>query len=148
MASYLETCVESVISQITDNTPGMEVILVDDGSTDQSGLICDKYEASIPFVKVIHQKNRGLLQARRSGYRHASGKYIINLDSDDILQARGRPLGQQVEGSAREMAALPHGRGLFGAGIPVLCCGEHLGGGKEEGLKTGECASYNLKKNL
>ena len=85
MASYLETCVESVISQITDNTPGMEVILVDDGSTDQSGLICDKYEASIPFVKVIHQKNRGLLQARRSGYRHASGKYIINLDSDDIL---------------------------------------------------------------
>lgn len=76
---YLADALDSALSQ----TAPCEVICVDDGSTDNSGLIADGYKDKI---KVIHQTNRGLPAARNTGIMNAIGDYILPLDSDDILQ--------------------------------------------------------------
>ena len=77
---YLNECVESVINQTFKD---IEVILVDDGSSDSSGNICDSYKSADSRIKVIHKKNGGLSSARNAGIKVACGKYIIFLDSDD-----------------------------------------------------------------
>ena len=77
---YLKECVESLISQTWDN---YEIILVDDGSTDSSGKICDFYAMSNENISVIHKKNGGLSSARNAGIPFATGKYIAFVDSDD-----------------------------------------------------------------
>lgn len=79
---YLENCLESVIHQ---NCSDFEVILVNDGSTDQSGIICDAYAEKYRFVKVVHKENGGLSDARNTGTKVSSGRYITWLDGDDIL---------------------------------------------------------------
>ena len=80
---YLRQCLDSIISQ---NNGDMEVILVDDGSTDSSGAICDKYaERYSQIIRVIHQKNQGLLLARRTGIKASHGDYISHVDADDYL---------------------------------------------------------------
>ena len=79
---YLSECIESILKQtFTD----YEVILVDDGSTDQSGAICDEYVARNPQFQVIHKKNGGLSEARNFGIARAIGQYIICIDSDDYI---------------------------------------------------------------
>lgn len=79
---YLERCVDSVLAQtFTD----IEVILVDDGSTDNSGKICDEYAEKDPRISVIHKENGGLSDARNSGIEAANGKYIGFVDSDDYI---------------------------------------------------------------
>ena len=78
---YLEQCVDSVLSQTYSN---MEVILVDDGSTDGSSVICDKYARGDRRVVVIHKQNGGLSDARNVGTAAASGDYILYMDSDDF----------------------------------------------------------------
>lgn len=81
--AYLPRCIESVLSQDFTN---YELILVDDGSPDKSGNICDEYASKYPkVIKVIHKKNGGLPSARLAGFQQASGKYIMFLDSDDYL---------------------------------------------------------------
>ena len=77
---YLRECVDSVINQTYSF---IEIILIDDGSTDLSGQICDDYMISDTRIKVTHQENHGLGHARNTGMRLAKGKYIIFLDSDD-----------------------------------------------------------------
>ena len=77
---YLRECLDSVIGQTYSN---LEIIVVDDGSTDSSGTICDEYKANDPRMRVIHKKNGGLGNARNVGMDAAQGKYIIFLDSDD-----------------------------------------------------------------
>ena len=77
---YLEECVNSVLSQSYDN---IEVIIVDDGSTDSSPKLCDKISNRDNRVKVIHKKNGGLSSARNCGILEAQGDYLIFLDSDD-----------------------------------------------------------------
>ena len=77
---YLYKCVDSVLQQ---TYPCIEAILVDDGSTDDSGEYCDRFQAKDSWVKVIHQENRGLGVARNVGMRSAGGKYTVFLDSDD-----------------------------------------------------------------
>lgn len=77
---YLEKCIDSVLSQSFDN---LELILVDDGSTDGSGHICDRFAALDKRVKVIQQKNQGHITARMNGAKAACGEYILFLDSDD-----------------------------------------------------------------
>ena len=77
---YLERCVRSVLSQTYKD---LEIILVDDGSTDGSGDLCDQIAAGESRITVIHQQNQGLSGARNTGIRHASGEYVIFLDSDD-----------------------------------------------------------------
>ena len=79
---YLHRCVESVLSQTFAD---LEVILVDDGSTDQSGHICDEYSRHDKRVKVFHQVNAGPSSARNLGLSVASGDYIAFVDSDDYL---------------------------------------------------------------
>lgn len=81
---YLKRCIDSVLQQTYEN---LEVILVDDGSTDGCAEICDDYEAEDRRVRVIHKVNGGLSDARNYGMEAASGEYIFFLDSDDWIRA-------------------------------------------------------------
>ena len=78
---YLNKCVDSILNQSYRN---IEIILVDDGSPDNSGVICDEY-ASDPKVKVIHQENMGLSGARNTGIDNSKGDYLMFIDSDDYI---------------------------------------------------------------
>ena len=80
-AQFLEECIESIINQTYKN---LEIILVDDGSTDDSLTICRKYEELDKRIKVIHKENGGLSSARNAGLDVAKGKYIMFSDSDDM----------------------------------------------------------------
>ena len=79
---YLDECLNSVINQTYKK---IEIILVDDGSTDNSGNICDEYKKKDNRIKVIHKANGGLSDARNVGIKLASGKYIQFIDSDDFI---------------------------------------------------------------
>lgn len=83
IAPYLEECVDSVINQTYSN---LEIILVDDGSMDSSGTICDKYAARDKRILVIHKKNGGLVTARKAGLAIAKGEYIGFVDGDDYIE--------------------------------------------------------------
>lgn len=83
VAGYLPQCVDSILSQDYGN---LEVILIDDGSTDGSGEICDRYAALDSRVRVIHQKNGGAAAAKNAGLRLATGEYLAFADSDDYLE--------------------------------------------------------------
>lgn len=79
---YIAQCIESVLRQTFQD---YELILVDDGSTDQSGSICDRYAEKDSRIHVIHTENRGAAAARNTGMDQAAGKYITFLDGDDYL---------------------------------------------------------------
>lgn len=79
---YLDLCINSIIGQTYTN---LEIILVDDGSTDQSGVICDNYAAKDNRIKVIHKKNGGLSDARNVAIDICQGEYITFIDSDDTV---------------------------------------------------------------
>ena len=79
---YLEKCLSTVVNQTYEN---LEIILVDDGSVDNSGKICDKYKEKDLRIKVIHKENGGLSDARNVGIKVATGKYIAFLDADDYV---------------------------------------------------------------
>ena len=83
VAGYLPQCVDSILSQDYGN---LEVILIDDGSTDGSGEICDRYAALDSRVRAIHQKNGGAAAAKNAGLRLATGEYLAFADSDDYLE--------------------------------------------------------------
>ncbi len=80
---YLRKCIESAINQTLKE---IEIILVDDGSPDKCGQICDEYANKDNRVKVIHQQNKGLSGARNSGVKKALGKWITFLDGDDWIE--------------------------------------------------------------
>lgn len=80
--NYLQKCVDSLISQIYHN---IEIILVDDGSTDGTSDICDEYANKDSRIKVIHKENGGLVSARNSGYNVATGEWLMYLDGDDWI---------------------------------------------------------------
>ncbi len=79
---YLPNCIESVINQTYDN---LELILVDDGSPDNCGEICDGYAAKDSRIKVVHKQNGGLSSARNAGMKVMTGDFVTFLDSDDFL---------------------------------------------------------------
>ena len=79
---WLECCIHSILAQTYTN---FEVLLIDDGSTDGTGDLCDQFALSDPRIKVIHKKNGGLSDARNTGLRAASGEYITFVDSDDWI---------------------------------------------------------------
>jgi len=81
-APYLPRCIDSVINQGYDN---LEVILIDDGSTDLSPTLCDEYTQKDSRIKVIHKQNEGLSAARNDGILAATGDYILFVDSDDYI---------------------------------------------------------------
>ena len=77
---FLDQCITSVLSQKYDN---YELILVDDGATDDSGKICDAYALKNDHIRVIHKANGGLVSARRAGVMVAKGEYVGYADGDD-----------------------------------------------------------------
>ena len=79
---YIKKCLNSVVSQTYKK---LEIILVDDGSTDNSSQICDNYADNDNRIKVIHQSNGGQASARNNAIKFANGDYILYVDSDDIL---------------------------------------------------------------
>ena len=80
--AYLKTCVDSLLAQ---SCLPLEIILIDDGSTDGSGQICEAYAKKDGRVRVVHQKNRGVSAARNAGIDAAAGEYLIFVDSDDFV---------------------------------------------------------------
>ena len=81
--SYLERCLESLLNQTFSD---IEIILVDDGSKDNSGRICDAFKVRDSRIKVIHQKNSGAGFARNNGLKIAAGKFVSFVDSDDYIE--------------------------------------------------------------
>lgn len=80
---YLRRCIESILHQTYTN---LEIILIDDGSTDASGSICDEYQKTDNRIIVIHKENEGLSAARNNGIEICKGKYITFIDSDDYVE--------------------------------------------------------------
>lgn len=80
---YLKQCIESIIDAYRD---GIEVILVDDGSKDESDKICDFFSRKYDYIKVVHKKNGGLSSARNTGINLANGEFIWFIDSDDYIE--------------------------------------------------------------
>ena len=83
VSRYLPQCFDSVTSQTYRN---LEIIVIDDGSTDDSGIICDQYAEKDDRIHVIHTDNRGLASARNLGLENVSGEYISFIDSDDWIE--------------------------------------------------------------
>lgn len=82
---YLKRCVASIQDQTYKN---LEIILIDDGSPDECGKMCDEFAEKDTRIKVVHQKNGGLAKARNKGLEIAKGEYITFVDSDDMLEAQ------------------------------------------------------------
>ncbi|MDO5558725.1 MAG: glycosyltransferase [Oscillospiraceae bacterium] len=80
---YISECIQSILSQEYHN---YEIILVDDGSTDNSAAICDEYSEKYSFIKVIHKSNGGLSDARNAGIDNTDGEFILFIDSDDYIE--------------------------------------------------------------
>ncbi len=85
VAAYLRECMDSIVNQTYSN---LEIICVNDGSTDESPDILQEYEKKDSRVKVVHQKNGGLSAARNTGLKHASGEWVAYVDSDDALDVK------------------------------------------------------------
>lgn len=81
---YIDKCIESILNQTYSN---LEIILVDDGSPDNCGKICDNYIEKDVRIKVVHKENGGLSDARNAGIDIANGKYITFVDSDDYIDS-------------------------------------------------------------
>ena len=128
--NYLAACVKSVAEQAGERD--WECILVDDGSTDMSGTMCDAFAAEIPGMQVVHRKNGGLAAARNTGLKHAQGEWVLFLDSDDAMASGllaalrtelaahpeydwfiGKHLEWQPDGSLTEHAGLHLVPGMF-----------------------------------
>ena len=80
---HISDCLDSLLSQVFKD---FEIILVDDGSKDCSGEICDRYAGKDSRVTVIHKENAGVSSARNKGIEQARGKYLVFVDSDDTVQ--------------------------------------------------------------
>ena len=79
---HLKSCLDSIVNQ---NYLNYEVLLIDDGSTDKSGEICDDYVSRFKKFKVIHKENKGVSNARNKGIELSQGEYLLFVDSDDFL---------------------------------------------------------------
>lgn len=83
-AQWLEECLQSILTSLSE-TSAAEIILVDDGSTDESALLCDAYAKKYPHIRSIHQPNGGVAAARNAGLALAAGQYLAWVDPDDLV---------------------------------------------------------------
>lgn len=98
---YLRECIDSILSQDFED---YELIIVDDGSTDATGKICDEYAEANSKIRVIHQSNKGLMLTRRSAIEVARGEYLLFVDSDDVLKAGALSrLNQSIEENGADL---------------------------------------------
>ena len=99
-AKYLDKCVNSLVSQTYSN---LEILLVDDGSVDDSGSMCDHFAKEYPLVRSLHKENGGLVSAWKYGVEHSTGEYLSFVDSDDwvdyqmVADMAGRLTGVKSE---------------------------------------------------
>lgn len=106
---YLKRCIESIQRQTYSN---IEIILVNDGSTDESGNICEEYAKADKRIKVLHKKNSGLSGARNVGIANAHGKYIAFIDSDDFVKENFiQTLYELIESNKADIAICNYIRG-------------------------------------
>jgi glycosyltransferase involved in cell wall biosynthesis len=114
---YLDECIESVIRQTFQD---YELILVNDGSSDQSGEICDEYAKKYAFIKAYHKANGGQLHARKYAVDHACGEFCVFLDSDDLLSENAL---ERMDSAIRETSCdlLIYVLGTVVDGKPVSC---------------------------
>ena len=82
VVSYLEDCIESIM---TGTYQDFEILLIDDGSVDGTGSLCDRFAEKYSVIQVFHTTNSGLSNARNLGIDHASGQYIGFVDADDVV---------------------------------------------------------------
>lgn len=82
VASYVDRCVGSLVNQTYSN---LEILLVDDGSTDGSGALCDEWVKKDSRIHVVHKENGGLSDARNAGIKRAAGAYLAFIDGDDYI---------------------------------------------------------------
>lgn len=113
---YLRKCVDSVLCQTYSD---LEIILVDDGSPDRCGEICEEYALKDSRISVIHKKNGGLSDARNAGLKAAAGEYIYFLDSDDYL--RNDAIGELIGCIEKEKADMVcfSAKSFSDSGVPV-----------------------------
>ena len=103
---YLERCVDSILAQTYEN---LEIILVDDGSPDSCGAICDRYAEADSRIKVIHKENAGVGMARNAGLDICAGDFIMFVDSDDYLSADAvQALYERIVMDGSDMAVGKH----------------------------------------
>ena len=125
---YLDRCVQSIVEQTYSN---LEIILVDDGSPDNCGAMCDAWAEKDSRIKVIHQKNGGLSAARNVGMAAATGEYLAFVDSDDYIRA--------------DMYQSLYDR-LFADGSDMAACGVEMvfeDGSTKPLTRTGSCVLTN-----
>ncbi|MBR2428227.1 MAG: glycosyltransferase family 2 protein, partial [Lentisphaeria bacterium] len=121
---FLDRCLESVVNQTYCS---LEILLIDDGSTDESGALCDAWAKRDSRIRVIHKQNAGLGMARNTGIDNAKGKYICFFDSDDFVDTG--ILAAAVETAEREHADIT----VFG-----LASADKTGNVKRENIPAGE----------
>ena len=116
--NYLARCLDSIFKHTIPKFE-YEVLLVDDGSTDGSGNICDKYEKDYEIVQAIHKENGGVSSARNIGLQEATGEYIAFVDPDDWIDTNALELlWNKLE--ATEASVLQFDYALFLLKIPIL----------------------------
>ena len=86
---YIKKCLRSILEVDSGTLARMEVLVVDDGSTDNSGRIADQFAQKYPCVRVIHKQNAGVAAARNTGIRGAQGEWLYFVDSDDWMEQGG-----------------------------------------------------------
>ena len=102
----LSRCINSILSQVYTN---FEVLLIDDGSPDKSGQICDDYAKLDTRIRVFHQSNKGVSAARNKGLKEAIGEYVLFVDSDDCFNGEWGLL-EKVKMGIVEIFAQPPGK--------------------------------------
>lgn len=122
VAPYLNRCIESVLLQTYRN---IEIILIDDGSIDESKQICDDYASIDSRVKVIHKQNGGVSLARNVGIDKAVGEFILFVDGDDFIK----------ESMLEQLLQLQHR-----TGAPIVCSGFEK---MEDGVITNACGKFS-----
>lgn len=136
-ARYLQACVESILAQDYDD---FELLLVDDGSTDGSGALCDEYGERDRRVRVVHQANRGVTRTRERAAELARGEFLLWVDADDTIEA----------GLFRGIAAV-HGRtdaDIILYGWRETRGGDNCSGGRTEGSLSHGVAEGGLPGDI
>ncbi len=120
VAEFLPKCLDSILAQTYTN---LEIILVDDGSTDASGKICDAYAQKDPRIRVIHKPNGGVSAARNAGLDAATGEYIGFVDGDDWIAPQTYQTAlERMTRHAVELVKWGHTRVLNGQVTPISSC--------------------------